>query len=317
MELAKGQPNRFAGLGLMLREPGYQLVFSRTRQASTVTNLTPEHRTKIDVSVRHAVTSLKLESPAAELHISASELLPLHSGLGAGTQLSAATAVGVKLLHCPQDSPQADSFDLAHLAKISGRGLRSSVGLQGFLTGGIVIDRGMESHQTNASRTFACDSASLPAPWRVVLTTPIGGRPVQGKVEIELMQRLSTKANPDREQMLQTANRIVEAAQQADFATFTTGLEHYMIMAAKLFEPAQGGMYNGAAITEAAEPSRASGLSAVGQSSWGPTLFGFAQSLADAQRSCDQIAILSKNKLTTRICRPADRGAMWHWQAAD
>jgi beta-RFAP synthase len=66
---------------------------------------------------------------------------PEHVGLGTGTQLSLAVARALAELAGRGDVP------IATLAALSGRGLRSGIGLHGFAGGGLIVDGGRRTEE--------------------------------------------------------------------------------------------------------------------------------------------------------------------------
>ena len=92
----------------------------------------PRARAHLD-SVRRALRAQGLAVPPLQLRLQ--QVLPAHAGLGSGTQL--ALAVG-RALSQLMGAPLA----AADLARITGRGLRSGVGIAGFDQGGLLLDGG-------------------------------------------------------------------------------------------------------------------------------------------------------------------------------
>ncbi|MFM2120739.1 MAG: hypothetical protein RL722_2207, partial [Pseudomonadota bacterium] len=92
------------------------------------------------------------------LHLHLADALPAHAGLGSGTQLG--LAVGRAWAQW-----QGLALSTLELARITGRGLRSGVGIAGFDLGGLLLDGG-PSAQGPAPLLSRLD---LPADWRVLL----------------------------------------------------------------------------------------------------------------------------------------------------
>lgn len=359
IELAAGEPMRFAGLGLMLDQPNFELAFSAAESftidashieppspaaadasANSTADSKAEFESRIGAAIRQRQTLVAgTAQSSTACHVRLLNALPLHSGLGAGTQLAASVAAGLELFTRARPigpaQPAARSLQPARwqpildawptlsaqwLSQHAARGLRSAVGLVGFLRGGLILDEGYPTDKAcgaNAdpmTRPLAAQTLQLAAAWRVVLAVPQQRAEISGAKEAEVMAELGSLPNPHRQQMLALAQRAMGlAADNNQFAEFTDCLDRYMQYGAQLFSRYQGGMYNGADVTEAVQLAQAVGLRGVGQSSWGPTVFGFAESQACAEHRAKQLRRQRPN-WSVRISTPATSGARYRWQ---
>lgn len=309
LELAVGEPMRFGGLGLMLDQPGWVLRFTKAADLPD-TGPIMEETISADIAARIDQVRERLRQQTgreADARIEVLQTLPMHSGLGAGTQLAAAAAAGLLLFSRLTAEPTMDQ-----LVHISGRGKRSGIGLYGFLHGGLILDDG---HSQEGERSVSATSLNLTRDWRVVLITPDEIDVVTGGYEASLIGRLGQAPNSNRQRMRELAKRSLELASVADgFHAFTTALQEYVDAAGLLFAASQGGMYNGELVSHAVRLANHTGLRAVGQSSWGPTVFGFAENQAAAEQISAELTKLRRNeRWQIRICTPARQGASWRW----
>lgn len=359
MELATTAPLRFAGLGLMLTQPGFWLAFgqgspgplpvSTAGQDSDAglqwgqgVERTAELASELQTRVAAVIALRKQHGTPAEashlsrLHVTVRSTLPLHSGLGSGTQLACAVAVGVEFWlqeqlgmqgsaqpakGCWQAVSQLPGLDLERLVELSGRGLRSAVGLTGFRTGGLVLDAGYPSNVSpgvameRALRPVSTCVAYLPTAWRSVLIIPQQVERVHGAREANLLEVGARQPHLHAPHMWRLAEQAQELAQiDSDFEGFTDCLERYMRFAEGLFSQFQNGPYNGPEITAAVEVARQVGLRGVGQSSWGPTVFGFAADELQANRQVEQIRA-QRPDWSVLVAAPARAGAEVQWLA--
>lgn len=308
LELAAGQPLRFGGLGLMLEEPGWVLRFAENVNNSSASPASNTISTDISERIEKVRTKLSQQfGRDLNVQIAVLQALPMHSGLGAGTQLATAVAFGLSLLARPKTEP-----NLEELIQLSGRGKRSGIGLYGFIRGGLILDEG---HATESVREIHATSAHLNADWRVVLVTPDQVGEVTGGYEASLLERLGQTPNSRRAYMHGLAKQALElAGLPHKFAEFTNAIQEYVDAAGHLFAAGQGGMYNGQSVSLAVELAKAAGLRAVGQSSWGPTVFGFAEKKSDAEQIATKLTAVRPNeRWQIRICTPARQGASWRW----
>ena len=85
-----------------------------------------------------------------------------------------------------------------------------------------------------------------------------------------------------------------------------------MDIAATLFAAVQAGPYRDRTIAARVERAQAAGLRGVGQSSWGPTVFAFAETDEQAQQAAQELqAQLSHDSVEVIVTRAANHGASW------
>ena len=121
-------------------------------------------------------------------------------------------------------------------------------------------------------------------------------------------------ATPNREQlaMLELSETCMAATDMSDVDAFVDALERYMKIAASLFEPVQAGRYRDTVIAQRVAMASQAGLRGVGQSSWGPTVFGFASERASAERAADQLRSgLGQQAVQVLVTQAAEHGARW------
>ena len=343
MELSADQPLRFAGLGLMVSRPAMRLQMAGRPIKSEPSLQVPA---ALAAKVRQVIERrrrLALDSVFPE-QVLLPESLPLHHGLGGGTQLACAVALGLEIFdqqhrasnHAFDRWQSADEavvggasgcrLDLAReslcqdslerwLIQYSGRGLRSAIGLAGFLSGGLILDFGLtqtctraessqvartsvrsSEHATIVSPKYADErqairpmktlSKRLAASWRIVIIRPQAKCLISGATEARLLGALTDCQNSSREQMFEHASRALDSGGQPQcFDDFAEHLSAYLALAGTMFSKHQGGLYNGSEVAAVVGCAQASGLKAVGQSSWGPTVFGFCSSQAAAEQA--------------------------------
>jgi beta-RFAP synthase len=183
---------------------------------------------------------------------------PEHVGLGVGTQLSLALARAI----CGPDVP------VAELARLSGRGARSAIGLHGFERGGFVVDGGKRNDDDLAPLVARVE---FPTAWRIVLVMPPGRSEWHGERERAAFTALAAAPLDDALSRLIVLGMLPALAEH-DLPAFAEALYEYNARAGSPFRAAQGGPYSPAAADLIAW-LRGNGVAGVGQSSWGPTVF--------------------------------------------
>jgi beta-RFAP synthase len=184
-----------------------------------------------------------------------------HTGLGVGTQL--ALAVGKAIAVATGRHPTA-----VELATAIGRGHRSAVGTHGFDRGGLLIDAGKCAGEPVAP---ILAQIHLPEAWRVVLFTPPVADSWSGDREAAAFTHPSPGQSVALRDLAETI--LVPAARKGDLVTFGGAVYEFNRRAGEPFAAVQGGTYSSPAISELITDLRRLGVHAVGQSSWGPTVF--------------------------------------------
>lgn len=338
MELNEGCPNRFAGLGVMLDRPAIVLRIKESAAAQSDFEISLDAVSREEYQQRVGTWLAQMDR---SYHVSILQAYPFHCGLGAGTQLACLLACAAELLKQGGSQPRClgsdfeirsdlnppansiqpvalngdwrpvrhylPQLDATSLAKISGRGLRSAIGLQGFLNGGLVLDYGYSESMTDI-RLVSTEYRTIPETWRWLLIRSHDSSAITGPLETRLIGRMAVRPNPKRVEMLELAGLALDAASAGLFTNFAEAMQAYLHLAGDMFAPVQGGRYNGSACTQAVELALNHGLLAVGQSSWGPTIFG----LADSEQHAQQIAAAirdSSAKWHVEVAKPSSVGA--------
>lgn len=292
----------FGGVGLMLAQPATRI---RVRAADQFEALGPARERVEAVATRFASHWQLAEPPRCAIEVV--ERPQPHAGLGSGTQLAMAVAealchfTGRRVADWHGEGPAADghsgdrgSVDRCTLAvDIAGRGRRSAVGAHGYFEGGLIFESaGADARGLNPIRA----RMELPESWRVLLVRPPNATPkVAGETELAHFARLPPATRSDRERLTrEVEDELLPAAAQGDFERWSEAVYHYNRESGKLFAAVQGGPYNGEAIEGCVEELRRLGVSGVGQSSWGPTVFAFCESQQQATQIRSHTSDLSE-----------------------
>ncbi|MCA9262709.1 MAG: DUF309 domain-containing protein [Planctomycetales bacterium] len=261
----------FGGLGVVLETPQYELVVRRTMDApsTTVTN---------NARVNCFLQRWQRTHPTfgvSWVTVDVVQRIPGHAGLGSGTQL------GLSLAHALNGLWGVSTCTPHDLARSVGRGLRSAVGTYGFTAGGLLVDGGKRTGEELGQLEL---QAAVPYEWRFVLVRRTGQRGCHGDAERQAFDHL--RGTPpeisDRLRRL-IAEQIVPALATADCAAFGDAVHTYGKLAGECFRPCQGGPFADASVAQLVATIRRLGISGVGQSSWGPTVFAITPDQATAQ----------------------------------
>ena len=265
---------RFGSLGLVLDGPATVIELRRAARDSAHAD-DAAGDAELARAVEHLATLRRATRQLAPLHLDLVETLPAHAGFGSGTQLALAVGRAFSSLF-------GLALPTAEIARITGRGLRSGVGIAGFDQGGLLLDGGPRADGAPAA---LLSHLELPAAWRVLLVLDPRERGLNG---VEEKAALTTLPGLPREAAAEICHevlmRILPGAAGAEFAPFAAGLSRMQRLLGQHFAPAQNGrVYASAAVGRLLEWVAAHTPAGVGQSSWGPTGFAVLPSAEAAE----------------------------------
>ena len=294
--LSFGQPGvrQFGGAGAMIDVPRLRVRFSSAERLTAEGPLAE----RAAAFARRAAEFWQLPAEPA-CRITLLEAPRSHVGLGSGTQLALAVAVGLNAFL------GREQLSLTELASAVGRGLRSAIGLHGFGSGGLLVESGKTSADAVSPLVARVE---LPPDWRFVLLIPTADEGLSGQAEKIAFERLppvppETTDRLTREVLL----HLLPAAAEANFDEFSDSLYRFGLLAGNCFASFQGGPF---ARPDLVELLRGLGARGVGQSSWGPTVFAVVPDEAAALQLTSQLKADSQcGQLDLRIAAPANRGA--------
>lgn len=287
----------YGGLGMMIAAPRWVIDIGAA-DAWGAAGADSERALDIARRVLQRVDAPR-KLPALAVRIR--EAIPAHRGLGGGTQLGLAVAAGVCRLLGLAD-PSA-----AELAVLAERGRRSAIGTHGFVHGGLLWELGRQPGQPLGE---LAQRVAVPAAWCIVLVDAGETAGYSGAAEVDAFQRLPAVSAATTGRLRRLAEEtILPAAACGDYDAFAASLYDYGRTAGQCFAAVQGGPYATPAVARCVDAIRKLGVAAVGQSSWGPTVFAITAGAEQAEQLC---AALSEDfpDLTTCITAPLNRGAV-------
>lgn len=197
-------------------------------------------------------------------HLHVHRALPRHAGLGSGTQLALAVARALAELY-------GLATDVTSLATAVGRTRRSGVGMWVFDGGGFVLEGGRRRDTPVAP---LLTRLPFPPGWRAVVAIPPGASGVSGYAEDSAFDRLPAPPANDAERVAhQVLMALLPALAEGDLKTFGHSLSEIQRITGHWFAAVQGGTF-AAASRELIERFTSLGACGVGQSSWGPAVYG-------------------------------------------
>ena len=288
---------RFGGIGLSVRP----LTTIIRAEPHTGLEIVGEYSDRVRPFVETLLEYLRLPP---EIRVCVDAAIPPHTGLGSGTQLALATATAVARVFGRK--PPA-----AELAQILGRGKRSGIGLGLFERGGLVVDGG---HGVATAIPPIVARLDFPEEWRAVLILDAGRAGLSGRAEIEAFHALKPMDAATAGHLCHvTLMGLLPAVAERDFDAFGASVGEIQGIVGDYFAAAQNGRYTSAGVREALEFCvHEFGSKGVGQSSWGPTGFAFAESDDKATTLVDALnaAFNEAGTLAFLKCEPCNRGAI-------
>jgi beta-RFAP synthase len=155
-----------------------------------------------------------------------------------------------------------------------GRGLRSSLGLHGFAQGGFLVEAGKRRPDEIAPLAAR---VLFPEDWRLVLVLPQGQPGLHGNPEVQAFNRLSQQnlGLPCTDSLCRLVLLgMLPALHDRDADGFGEALFDFNRRVGEAFSSVQGGVYASEAVAGLITWLRQQKVRGVGQSSWGPAVFG-------------------------------------------
>lgn len=270
---APSSPRRFGGVGMMIDRPNLRLSARMSRETKAVGPLWNRALSFYD-QISKALLAQGVEIPPIRFEIQ--QAPPPHAGFGSGTQLGLAVA-RLTLALAEQDQPS-----ISDLAKLTGRGLRSGIGLHGFAHGGLLVDGGRKPSQEQPPPLIV--RQAWPEEWAVLVIVPPHRHGLHGEEEAAAFAKLppASEALTDRLCSLVLLG-LLPALIERDLDAFGCALSELQHHIGAWFASVQGGSYAHPSQKTLVDWLQNSGLKGVGQSSWGPALYGFSDESVEAR----------------------------------
>jgi beta-RFAP synthase len=253
---------RFGGLGAGIPQPSLLL------EVAPAPDLTAEgsDSARAREFARRFLAYHRLEAGA---RLIVHRQIPAHSGLGSGTQLGMAVARALAELHGLPTEPLA-------MARAVERGLRSAIGIWTFALGGFIVEGGRRPGSEEIAPLIA--RLPIPSEWRCVVVVPPGNPGLSGEAEASAFERLPP---PPSEQVDRVAHlvlmQLLPALVEGDLASFGGALSAVQRITGAWFATEQGGTFAPGLGERLIRCLGAWGAAGVGQSSWGPAVYGVVQ----------------------------------------
>ncbi|MBL3593396.1 MAG: kinase [Synergistaceae bacterium] len=271
LDLHGGLGRKFASVGVAIDRP--RTVIEASPSTAWSYEGPEAFRSKAEGAAR------RLTGTLPPLAVKVVEAARAHVGFGSGTQVALAVgSLAARLL--------GRDGDVRTLAGLLGRGRRSGVGVEAFAAGGFIVDGGLKPGQEGPPPLLM--RCSLPETWRFLLAVPDEEEGLSGPDEEKVLATMAPPSPDLAEALCRLVLMVLlPALVEADGEAFGSALTEIQRLVGSSFAAAQGGIYASSHGEELLAFMTASGARGVGQSSWGPALFGFFDDPLLAERALE------------------------------
>ena len=263
IDLDGGLGRIYGSIGLAIQEP--KLILEAKISEKTVIEAPAE----LKPIIMHVVSSLKHNA-----YINVINHLFLHKGLGATTQTILSTAAALSKLY-------QLNLDVDNIAKMFGRGKISKIGIEAFKTGGFIINAPIRKNVDEISKTVMVQT--FPEEWIVVLAIPKKDVGYSEEYEKKVFKKFPSPPSYYADRICRLILvKLIPALLDKELEEFGSALEEIQKLVGEQFKPIQGRVIASRKSQEILEQFRKYGLTGLGQSSWGPAVYGFTDSRKEA-----------------------------------
>lgn len=217
-----------------------------------------------------------------------------HVGLGSGTQLALAiAAASLEVARSVIGSTDPRKDDPRVLATLAARGMRSSIGIHGFMRGGLLLEAGrIESAVAGERSTDGLGTprgigplvsrVPLPDAWRFVLAIP-SGCGLHGREELDAFARLPGMSMELTAELTRIAVlELLPAAIEGNIDGFSAAMSRYGRLAGRPYESVLTDHPLARLIDSTTGWLESHGARGIAQSSWGPAVVACCASADEA-----------------------------------
>ena len=259
LDLRGSLGRRFGGLGAAVPQPSLLL------EVSPAARITFEGEDG-ERAAEFARRFLAFHGIPGGAHLRVHRAIPAHSGLGSGTQLGLSVARALAELHGLPSEP-------GELARAVSRGERSAIGTWTFAHGGFIVEGGRRVGSEEIAPLLV--RLPVPADWRCVVAVPRGDPGLSGEAESAAFRRLPPPPEAEVERVAHVVlMQLLPALVEHDLAGFGAALTAVQRITGAWFAPEQGGIFAPGPTSALVSKMSEWGAAGVGQSSWGPAVYG-------------------------------------------
>ena len=275
LDLRGSLGRRFGGLGAAIPSPSLLLEASPAPEVSAA-------GLEADRVETFAHRFLAHHGLSGGARLTLHRAIPPHSGLGSGTQLGLSVARALaELYRLPTDAPG--------LARAVSRGRRSAIGTWSFAYGGFIVEGGHRPQEGTVAPLLG--RYEVPESWRCVVAVPPGEPGLSGEAESAAFERLPAPPERDPERVAHLVlMQLLPSLVEGDLAGFGAALTTIQRLTGAWFAASQGGIFAPGLGPELIARMADWGAAGVGQSSWGPAVYGLVEGADRSRALAERVA---------------------------
>jgi len=269
----------YGDLGVAIQKPRVVIRVSRSGEGSfKVVN-------KSGVDISDCLEKVAKIFDLHDVHIEVLDVIPRHVGLGSTTQITLAIAYAVSTL-------QGFNYSVRDLAVKLCRGRDSGVGIATFERGGFIVNSGRRVSEEGRVKcpTSLHDlpqvifRASVPREWSFTIFTPKTRKGLDEVSERKVMDiPISLPKDIQYELYKLVFLYIIPSILRDDIETFSKALTKLQLIVGGYFSKYQGSTFCCEEAELIVNTMLRYGVKGVGQSSWGPTIYGIVEGWSKAK----------------------------------
>lgn len=260
----RDDPYIYGSLGSVINTPSFTMeVCVNGKSTSSINSPSEESRELI----RNILKELKLLDKGLTINLSG--YLAHHVGLGSRTKIVMTTLKAIQKLLNPR-------LNLVKTATKFGVAQVSGIGLYTFLRGGFIVDTGLKKfmgkppiHPKPLVRVLP------PKNWRVIIALPEGVRGLREHEERDALDNVVS--HPDQNVLYKNLLIVLNSIRSGDFKLFGEAITKIQVLTGRYFSKYQGGIFCCEESEYLANALAKAGALGIGQSSWGPLVYGFVK----------------------------------------
>ena len=276
----------FGGLGVAIDRPNVVLE----AQTSAGFSVTGEKTERVTSLAKRFLETYRIN---ADVNIHVEKSIPEHAGLGSGTQLALAVAAALtKLFHV--------KASIQELSLAMGRMKRTGVGTAVFDMGGFVVDGGKRMKGgviVPESFPPLIFRHPFPEEWKFVVAIPDVKRGLAKTQEKNAFGQMPPMPAEVVGKMCRlTMMKLLPALMDCDIGSFGDALTQIQVVIGGYFAGVQGGTFSSSTAEAVIDFMKKRGAYGVGQSSWGPAVYGLAQGEAQANELRTEVEVFLQDR---------------------
>ncbi len=293
IDLSREFIRSYGALGLTIKG-GFNIEIDKQKKGLTIN--ANERNAK---EVRQVYSKLKrVLQLDTGFHVKVEEDIPRHVGLGSTTQLCLGTGMGMAQLSEHKVNP-------VKLASILERGRFSAIGTYGFKHGGFILEGGKSTPLETPPLLFRND---VPEEWRFIVIRAKEWEGFNEEEEQPIMEEIMVDKKYPQIICHHIMMGILPALRKKDIEDFGYHLTSIQKAVGDSFSDYQSGIFHpavGGIIGELKEHTYG-----VGQSSWGPTIYGLTDvdHAEDVKKIMKTWLLENNKKASIRIAEPENEG---------